>query len=171
MTENIPRGDIMTKMMSDEDMKKKEKELKEKSITIEKEAMTESVEKGITENLRPEITGVIVQATVTVAGALHGIVIEIWREREKRKGTIETNITEKNMKRGGSLKDEDMSMSTDKAFLETIGAIVGVIMMLKSRGYLGHQVVGLQVEGDILRKGNIREAGLAPYKNRCLVRN
>lgn len=170
MTENIPRGDIMTKMMRDEDMRKKENELKEKSTMIEKEAMTESVEKGITENLRPEITEVIVQATVTVAGALHGIATEMWKGRETEKGTIERNITEKNMKRGGSLKDVDMSMSTDKAFLETIGAIVGVIMMLKSRGYLGHQVVGLQVEGDILRKGNIQEAGLALYKNLCLVR-
>lgn len=166
MTENIPKEDIMTKMMKDEDMRKREKELKEKSIMTEKEAMIENVEKGITENPRPEITDVIVQVTVTVAGALQDIATEIWRENEKEKDTTERNIIEKNMKSDGSLRDEDMSMSIDVAFLETIGAIVGVIMMLNVNAYSGHQV-----EGDILKKGNIQAAGLVPYKNHRLVKN
>lgn len=170
MTENIPKGD-MRKMMREEDMTKREKELNEKNIMIGKEVMIESVEKGITEKTRPEISEAIVQAIVTVVGALHGTAADIWRENEKKRGTIRRNITEKNMKRGVRLKDEDSSMSIDVASLENIGAIVGVIMMLKVKEYSGHQVRGHQVEGSILKKENILEAGLVQYKNLCLVRN
>lgn len=169
MTENIPKAD-MTKKMREEDMTKREKELKEKNIMIEKEAMKESAEKGITENPRREITEVVAQATGTVAGALPDTAAEIWRGNEKERGTTERNITEKNMKRGGSLSAENMSMSIDVAFLETIEAIAGVIMMLKVRGYLGRQVEGHQVEGGIPKKENIPEAELVPYKNLYLVK-
>lgn len=165
MIENIPKGDIMTKMMRDEDMRKRKRELKEKNTMTEKEAMIEIVEKGITENPRPQITNVIVQATGTVAGALHGIAAEIWRENEIENDITERNIIEKNMKSDGSLRDEDMNMNIDVAFLEITGVIVAV-MMLNVRRYLGHQV-----DRDILKTGNILEAELVRHKNPCHVRN
>lgn len=165
MIENIRKGDIMTKMMKDEDMRKRERESKEKNIMTEKEAMIENVEKGITENPRPEITNVIVQATGTVAGALHGIAAEIWRENAIEKDITKRNITEKNMKSDGNLRDEDMNTNIDVAFLEITG-VIAAVMMLNARRYLGPQV-----DRDILKTGSILEAELVPHKNPCHVRN